>query len=48
MVPWYCVVRVVPATDLDPMDSVYVEVEPDAISKLIAFIGDKKYSAEFI
>lgn len=30
------------------MDVVYVHVEADAISKLISFIGDKKYSVEFI
>lgn len=30
------------------MADVFVEVEPDAIGQLIAFIGDKKYSAEFI
>lgn len=40
--------REVAATDLDAMDTVHVEVETDAIWKLIAFIGDKKYSAEFI
>lgn len=36
------------ATYLDSNDSVFVEVLPDAIIKQSLFIGDKKYSADFI
>lgn len=36
------------ATDLDSNDSVFVEVMPDALIKLSLFIGDKKYSTDFI
>lgn len=36
------------ATELDSIDRVFVEVHSDAITKMAMFIGDKKYSADFI
>lgn len=36
------------ATDLDSIEKVFVQVQPDALTKMSLFIGDKKYTADFV
>lgn len=36
------------ATKLDPIDSVFIEVQPKAMTRLALFIGDKQYKTEFV
>lgn len=39
---------IVPATELDGPDHVYVDVLPDAVIKYGVFIGNKNYTCDFL